>query len=177
MAGNRIALLSRHCFRNITHSQKKLILYTYTTTLRSSRSQIFFDFIHLYYYIDKFTLVYTGVIPPLTDQSRWPKVDLEFKLHPPILRRSAGRLKVQRYMGSYEGAAKGHLTHALYVMGPVIHGKSVKEGNLIKIMNQRKRTTISTFLSNLPCLATYFLICCCYVSHKRIKRPSLCQMS
>jgi hypothetical protein len=64
------------------------------------------DFVHPYYTVEKFKLSYVGVIPPLTDQVHWPKVNLGFRLHPPILRRTAGRPKIQRYKGSHEGGKK-----------------------------------------------------------------------
>jgi hypothetical protein len=89
------------------------------------------DFVHPYYTVEKFKLSYAGVIPPLTDQAHWPKVNLGFRLHPPILRRTAGRPKIQRYKGSHEGVKRGHHQNALYAKVQVIVGEHAKEANLM----------------------------------------------
>jgi hypothetical protein len=48
-------------------------------------------YLHEYYSVAKFKAAYANPIPPLTDQSQWPKVDIEFILSPPLMRRKAGR--------------------------------------------------------------------------------------
>jgi hypothetical protein len=40
------------------------------------------DFIHPYYNVEKFKLSCAGVIPPLTNQGQWPKVNFGFMLQP-----------------------------------------------------------------------------------------------
>ena len=68
--------------------------------------QSYDDYVHQYYHIEKFKKAYSGVIPALVHEAKWPKVNIGFKLHAPILRRTAGRPKTQRYKGSHEGGSK-----------------------------------------------------------------------
>jgi hypothetical protein len=49
------------------------------------------DYLHPYYSVYHFRLAYSGVIQPLTDKSQWAKVNLGFKLLPPLMKRSVGR--------------------------------------------------------------------------------------
>lgn len=63
-------------------SKPKLNMYTY---------------LHEYYSVEKFRAAYEHPIPPLTDQSQWPEVDIEFTLCAPLTRRKAGRPKHNRY--------------------------------------------------------------------------------
>jgi hypothetical protein len=64
------------------------------------------DFVHPYYSVQYFRAAYAGRIQPMTDRSQWPSVDLEFKVHPPRLRRGAGRPRVQRIRGCLEPGRK-----------------------------------------------------------------------
>ena len=45
---------------------------------------------------------YATPIPPLTDQSQWPEVDIEFSLCPPLTRRKADWPKQSRYKAWFE---------------------------------------------------------------------------
>ncbi|KAF0890803.1 hypothetical protein E2562_004288 [Oryza meyeriana var. granulata] len=43
-----------------------------------------------------------GVIHPLPDKSQWPKVNLGFKLLPPLAKRDVGRQRKNRIVGCLE---------------------------------------------------------------------------
>lgn len=60
-------------------------------------------YVHEYYSVDKFKAAYAGLVMPMTDKNQWPKVDLGFKLWPPILKRAAGRPRKRRFKGCEEG--------------------------------------------------------------------------
>ncbi|XP_052138683.1 uncharacterized protein LOC127757244 [Oryza glaberrima] len=68
------------------------------------------DFVDKCYSVRRFQLAYSKVIPPLIDKSQWPNPTHEF-LHPPVLKKIAGRPKRTRYKGCSEkgntGANKG----------------------------------------------------------------------
>ena len=59
-------------------------------------------YLHEYYSIEKFKATYAHPIPPLTDQSQWPEVDIEFSLCAPLTRRKAGRPKQSRFKPWFE---------------------------------------------------------------------------
>ena len=63
------------------------------------------DFVHDYYSVAKFRLVYEGRVEPMPDRSQWPQVDLGYKVFPPLLGRAAGRPKVVRQRGCLENRA------------------------------------------------------------------------
>jgi hypothetical protein len=60
------------------------------------------DYVHDYYSVARFRASYEGRVPPMLDRSQWPKVDLGYKVHPPLLGRAPSRPKVQRIRGSIE---------------------------------------------------------------------------
>jgi hypothetical protein len=51
------------------------------------------SFVHEYYSVERFKAAYSGVVPPMTDKSQWPKVDPGFKLLAPRLKQEAGKRK------------------------------------------------------------------------------------
>ena len=59
-------------------------------------------YLHEYYSVEKFNAAYATPIPPLTDQSQWPEVDIEFTLCPPVTERKAGRPKQSIYKAWFE---------------------------------------------------------------------------
>jgi hypothetical protein len=59
-------------------------------------------YLHEYYSVQKFKAAYANPIPPLTDQSQWPEVDIEFTLSPPLMRRKAGRPQQSRFKAWFE---------------------------------------------------------------------------
>jgi len=61
------------------------------------------DFVHPYYYVQKFIAAYASAVPPMPDKEEWEKVDLGFKLLPPLCYRAAGRPRKRRIVGSEEG--------------------------------------------------------------------------
>ena len=62
------------------------------------------EYLYPYYSVYHFRLAYAGVIQPLTDKSQWPKVDLGFKLLPPMAKRAVGRQRKNRILGCLEKA-------------------------------------------------------------------------
>jgi zinc finger SWIM domain-containing protein 3 len=60
------------------------------------------DYVHEYFSIAKFRVAYEGVIRPMTDKSQWVNVDLEFNVHPPLMKRPPGRPKKERIPGCLE---------------------------------------------------------------------------
>jgi hypothetical protein len=62
-------------------------------------------YLHEYYSVEKFRAAYAQPIPPLTDQSQWPEVNIEFSLCAPLTRRKAGWPKQSRYKPWFEPSA------------------------------------------------------------------------
>jgi hypothetical protein len=54
-------------------------------------------YLHEYYSVAKFKAAYATPTQPLTDQSQWPEVEIEFSLCPPLTKRKAGRHRVSRF--------------------------------------------------------------------------------
>jgi hypothetical protein len=54
------------------------------------------------YYSAKFKAAYATPIQPLTDQSQWPGVEIEFSLCPPLNKRKAGRPRVSRFKAWFD---------------------------------------------------------------------------
>jgi hypothetical protein len=59
-------------------------------------------YLHEYYSVQKFKAAYANPIPPLTDQSQWPEVDIHFTLSPPLMRRKAGWPQQSRFRAWFE---------------------------------------------------------------------------
>ncbi|XP_052161924.1 uncharacterized protein LOC127779225 [Oryza glaberrima] len=64
------------------------------------------DFVSPYYSVQMFRIAYAGRVPPMTDRTQWPVVDLGFKVHVPKQKRGAGRPRVQRIRGFLEPGRK-----------------------------------------------------------------------
>lgn len=60
------------------------------------------DYVHDYYSVQRFKATYAAMVPPMTDRSQWPIVDLGYKVFPPKQKRGAGRPRVQRIRGVLE---------------------------------------------------------------------------
>ena len=52
-----------------------------------------------------FRAAYATWVPGLPDKSLWKKVNMGFKLLPPILKRATGRPRTRRYKGVEEGGS------------------------------------------------------------------------
>jgi hypothetical protein len=59
-------------------------------------------YLHEYYSVAKFRASYATSIQPLTDQSQWPEVEIEFSLCPPLTKRKASRPRVSRFKAWFE---------------------------------------------------------------------------
>lgn len=70
----------------------------------TTRNPKMVDYLHPYYSMYLFRLAYAGVIQPLTDKSQWPKVNLGFKLLPPLIKRSVGRQWKNKIKGCLESS-------------------------------------------------------------------------
>uniref|UniRef100_I1QU88 CCHC-type domain-containing protein n=1 Tax=Oryza glaberrima TaxID=4538 RepID=I1QU88_ORYGL len=64
------------------------------------------DFVSPYYSVQMFRTTYAGRVPPMTDRTQWPVVDLGFKVHVPKQKRGAGRPRVQTIRGFLEPGRK-----------------------------------------------------------------------
>ena len=62
--------------------------------------------VDLYYSIEKFRVAYSALIPALPDESRWPKSEHDFFMHPPLLKAVAGRPKTERHKGCSDNKRK-----------------------------------------------------------------------
>ena len=71
--------------------------------INSLRNKSAEDYIDDYYSVDVFKKAYAGIVMPMIDRNQWPKVDMGFKLWPPILKRAAGRPRTRRMKGAEEG--------------------------------------------------------------------------
>jgi hypothetical protein len=71
--------------------------------INATRNRDVDDFVDEYYSVDMFKRAYEGVVMPMTGRSQWPKVNMGFKLWPPLLKRSAGRPRSRRIKGVEEG--------------------------------------------------------------------------
>jgi hypothetical protein len=61
------------------------------------------DYVHEYYSVARFKKAYGKSVKPMTDRKQWPKVDIGFKLWPPVLKRAAGRPRERRIKSVAEG--------------------------------------------------------------------------
>lgn len=57
------------------------------------------DYLDPCYSVEKYKLAYAGVIHPLPDKSQWPKVNIGFKLLPPLTKREVGRQRKNQIVG------------------------------------------------------------------------------
>jgi hypothetical protein len=60
------------------------------------------DFIHDYFFVERFKKAYEGTFKPMTSKEKWLHVDLGYKLMKPKLRRKPERTKVSRIKASDE---------------------------------------------------------------------------
>jgi len=65
------------------------------------------DHVDNYYSVQSFRAAYDGTIPSIPDKSMWPKKELSFFLHRPLLKSTAGRRRQNRYKDVAEGGSKG----------------------------------------------------------------------
>lgn len=63
------------------------------------------DFVSPYYSVQMFKASYATWVPGLPDKSLWKKVNMWFKLMPPILKRATGRPRIRRFKGVAEGGS------------------------------------------------------------------------
>jgi hypothetical protein len=49
------------------------------------------DFVHDYYYVEKFRKAYARQIEQLLSKEKWPKVELVFEVGAPLSKRGVGR--------------------------------------------------------------------------------------
>ena len=84
--------------------------------INSLRNKSAEDYIDDYYSVDVFKKAYAGIVMPMTDRNQWPKVDMGFKLWPPILKRAAGRPRTRRMKGAEEGGRTSGMRQCMAVM-------------------------------------------------------------
>jgi len=71
----------------------------------SNRGVKIADYVHEYYSVARFRAAYEGRVEPMPDRTQWPKFQLGFKVHPPLLGREAGGPKKVRIRGCLEKQA------------------------------------------------------------------------
>lgn len=54
------------------------------------------------YSVARFRYAYAGIIPPMTDMSQWPTIQLDFEVLAPLTRRAVGRQRKNRIPGCME---------------------------------------------------------------------------
>ncbi|XP_015696575.2 uncharacterized protein LOC102717739 isoform X1 [Oryza brachyantha] len=64
------------------------------------------DFVSPYYSVAMFKQAYAGRVPPMTNRSQWPIIDIGFKVYLPKQKRGAGRPRVQRIRDCLEAGRK-----------------------------------------------------------------------
>lgn len=64
------------------------------------------EYLHEYYSVERFKAAYAGVVPPLTNQSQWPEVELGYELCAPGITRKSGRPKHKRFKSFLERRGK-----------------------------------------------------------------------
>lgn len=80
------------------------------------------SFVSVYYSVDLFQATYSGFISPMTDKSNWPRVDLGFRMLPPLLGRSAGRPRKKRIRSHGEAAVKSKVCTRCKQYGHIARG-------------------------------------------------------
>jgi hypothetical protein len=63
------------------------------------------DFVHEYYSVARFRAAYADTVPPVPDRADRPEVELGYKLHPPLQKRTTDRPRVVRIRESMEERA------------------------------------------------------------------------
>lgn len=74
------------------------------------------DYLDSYYSVYHFRLAYSGVIRPLTDKSQWAKVDIGFKLRPPLAKRPVGRQRKNRIPSCLESKGSKPWTKGMWLV-------------------------------------------------------------
>jgi len=74
------------------------------------------DYLDPYYSVYHFRLAYGGVIRPLTDKSQWAKVDIGFKLRPPLAKRPVGRQRKNRIPSCLESKGSKPWTKGMWLV-------------------------------------------------------------
>ena len=54
------------------------------------------EFVHEYFYVDRFRKTYASKFNPMTSEYQWPHVDLGYKIKKPKMRRKPGRPRKSR---------------------------------------------------------------------------------
>ena len=54
------------------------------------------DFVHEYFFVDRYRKAYASIFNPMTSKNSWPHVDLSYKIKKPKLRRKLGKLRKSR---------------------------------------------------------------------------------
>jgi len=72
------------------------------------------DYLDPYYSVYHFRLAYGGVLRPLTDKSQWAKVDIGFKLRPPLAKRPVGRQRKNRIPSCLESKGSKPRTKGMW---------------------------------------------------------------
>jgi hypothetical protein len=64
------------------------------------------DYVHEYYSVDMFRKTYAVVFKPMVSKQLWPRVDIDYTIKKPKLRRKPNRSRVSRIKASEEPGNK-----------------------------------------------------------------------
>jgi hypothetical protein len=70
---------------------------------RPSRKVHMDEFVHDYFSVDRFKKTYAGTFNPMTSNDNWPRVDFDYKIKNPLLRRKPVRPRITK-IKSYDEA-------------------------------------------------------------------------
>jgi hypothetical protein len=74
------------------------------------------EFVHDHFSVDMFKKAYAGTFNPMTSKDNWPRVDLDYKIKKPKLRRKPGRPRIYRIKSFTEAGTSKKGSVVLNVM-------------------------------------------------------------
>ncbi|WVZ83420.1 hypothetical protein U9M48_030569 [Paspalum notatum var. saurae] len=97
-----VNLENKTCSCRAWHVIGKPCTHALVFIVKLSREVQMDDYVHDYFSVEKFKKAYSTEFNPMTSKHFWPRVDLEYKIKKPILRRNPGRPRISRIKGSDE---------------------------------------------------------------------------
>ena len=104
------------------------------------------DFVHEYFSVDRLKKTYECTFNPMTSKDRWTHVNLDYKIHKPILRRKPGRPRNSR-IKSYDEASTSKKKRPCFECNELGHTAKHCQGGLTA-SQKRKLLSSQTELSS-----------------------------
>jgi hypothetical protein len=123
-------------------------IYLFGTVKQRMRQLNIEDFVHDYYSVERFKMVYQFQINLMSDKSGWPKVDVGIEMIPLPLQRAAGIPRKQRIKASGEPGKRGpHQCKRCFQFGHVEKGCNATQAELEQELlpprpKKRKKTKV-----------------------------------